>query len=645
MFEKLKNIWALMRGQRLMYVLAVVALVVSAALMYLPPLIRMWAIDYLIDNNPIQGPWAPYLLAVVKALGGTSVLAQNLWIAGAVMIVATCLSGLFMYLKGRWTAVAAEAVAKSVRERLYDHLQHLPARYHDKADTGDLVQRCSSDVETVRSFLADSAVEAGRGIIQLSVGLPVMIWVNPTMAVASVVLMPVIVGFSVVFFMLVRHKFRLSDEAEGAMTTVLEENLTGIRVVLAFGRGDYENRKFAACNAEYRRRWSGVIRLFAVFWSSSDGMCMMQIAIVTVTGAYLLAVGGGEAGGLTVGGFIAFLTFVHLFMWPVRQLGRLLADFGKATVSMDRIFEILRQQREDNCQADPAEAPRLSGDLSVEHLSFSHDQTAVLRDISFRVRQGETLALLGPSGSGKSTLVNLLLRLYDYDRGSIFLDGKELREVDRKHARAQFGAVLQEPFLYSKSVRDNIRLGAHRADDRRVAEAAKMACVDDTIRQFDKGYDTLVGERGVTLSGGQRQRVALARAVLSDPPVLILDDALSAVDTRTEAIILDALRNRRGKRTTLLIAHRLSTLMQADRILVLDGGRIVQDGTHERLIGVDGLYRRLWNIQSSLEEDLRAEAGGNGNGSGGAGNGGVGSDSDGASSGPPWPPGLEGPKP
>jgi ATP-binding cassette subfamily B protein len=644
MFEKLKNIWALMRGQRLLYISAVVALVVSAAFMYAPPLIRGWAIDYLIGNKPV--PESSMLRSIFAFFGGTSVLARKLWIAGLVMVFATCLSGLFMYLKGRWTAVAAEAVAKSVRERLYDHLQHLPAGYHDKADTGDMVQRCSSDVETVRSFLAESAVEGGRGIIQLSVGLPVMFWVNPTMAVASVVLMPVIVGYSVVFFMLVRHKFRLSDEAEGAMTTVLEENLTGIRVVRAFGRGDYENRKFAARNAEYRRRWSGVIKLFAIFWSSSDWMCMMQIAIVTITGAYLLAADWGKPGGLTVGDFIAFLTFVHLFMWPVRQLGRLLADFGKATVSMDRIFEILRQQREDNCQAEATEAPRLSGDLSVEHLSFSHDQTAVLRDISFRVRQGETLALLGPSGSGKSTLVNLLLRLYDYREGSIRLDGMELREVDRKHARAQFGAVLQEPFLYSKSVRDNIRLGAHRADDRRVAEAAKMACVDDTIRQFDKGYDTLVGERGVTLSGGQRQRVALARAVLSDPPVLILDDALSAVDTRTEAIILDALRRRRGKRTTLLIAHRLSTLMQADRILVLDGGRIVQDGTHERLIGVDGLYRRLWNIQSSLEEDLRAEAGAN-NGNGAVGNcdGAGRSGSAAASSGPPPPDAPEGNKP
>ena len=285
-----------------------------------------------------------------------------------------------------------------------------------------------------------------------------------------------------------------------------------------------------------------------------------------------------------------------------------MADFSKATVSMDRIQEILRQQREDNSQADPGEVPRATGDLAVEHLSFMHGQEPVLRDISFKIRQGDTLALLGPSGSGKSTLVNLLLRLYDYQDGSIHLDGMELRDLDRKQARAQFGAVLQEPFLYSKSVRDNIRLGGHRADDGSVADAARMACVDETIREFDKGYDTLVGERGVTLSGGQRQRVAIARAVLNDPPVLILDDALSAVDTRTEAMILEALRRRRGKRTTLLIAHRLSTLMQADRILVLEHGRIVQDGTHEQLLGVEGLYRRLWNIQSSLAEDLQAEA-------------------------------------
>jgi len=621
MFEKLRNIWGLMRGQRLLYVSAVLALVVSAALMYLPPLIRMWAIDHVIDNKPIAAP--SMLLSVIDFFGGTSVLARNLWIAGLMMILATCISGLFTYYKGRWTAVTAEAVAKSVRERLYDHLQHLPAKYHDKADTGDTVQRCSSDVETVRSFLADSAVEVGRGVIQLAVGLPVMIWVNAKMAVASVILMPIIVGFSVVFFMLVRHKFRLSDEAEGAMTTVLEENLTGIRVVRAFGRGDFENRKFAARNAEYRRRWSGVVRVFAVFWSVSDGMCMMQIAIVTITGAWLLMADWGKPGGLTVGGFIAYMTFVHLFMWPIRQLGRLLADFGKATVSMDRIFEILRQRRESNCEADAASAPRMSGELAVEHLTFAHDRHAVLNDVSFRIRQGETLALLGPSGSGKSTLVNLLLRLYDYDEGTIRLDGTELRELDRKHARAQFGAVLQETFLYSKTVRDNIRLGGHNPDDSRVAEAARMACVDETIREFDKGYDTLVGERGVTLSGGQRQRVALARAVLSDPPVLILDDALSAVDTRTESMILDALRGRRGRRTTLLIAHRLSTLMQADRILVLDGGRIVQDGTHEELLGREGLYRRLWNIQSSLEEDLRGEAG-NGNGGGdGGGRGGL----------------------
>lgn len=613
MLAKSRNIWVLLKGQRLAYLLAVAALVLSAGLMYIPPLIRMWAIDHVINDKAVE---APLIGDVIAWLGGRSALARNLWMVGLGMVSATLLSGTLMFLKGRWTAVTAEAVARKLRRRLYDHLQHLPARYFDKAETGDLVQRCSSDVETVRTFLAVSAVDAGRGIIQLAVGLPIMIWVNSTMAIASVALMPVIVIFSGLFFFLVRHRFRQSDEAEAAMTTVLEENLTGIRVVRAFGRGDHESAKFAVKNEEYRRRWATVIRLFAVFWSVSDGLCMLQIAIVMTTGAYLMASRWGQPGGLSIGGFIAFMTFVHLFMWPIRQLGRLLADFGKATVSMERINEVLAEQPETNYGSDSAGTVRMAGELEVENLSFAHETRPVLRDVSFRLGKGETLALLGPSGSGKSTLVNLLLRLYDYEQGSIRLDGQELRDLDRRSARSQFGAVLQEPFLYSKSLGDNIRFGGHPADDQQVSEAAKMACVDETIRGFDKGYDTMVGERGVTLSGGQRQRVALARAVLDDPPVLILDDALSAVDTQTEAMILDALRERRGKRTTLLIAHRLSTLMQADRILVLDNGRIVQEGTHKQLLGVEGLYKRLWNIQSSLEDDLRGQGGKGGNGDG-----------------------------
>ena len=608
MLAKVKTMWGLLRGRRGMYAAAVGAILLSTAFMFLSPLIRKWAVDLLVEGKDAVMP--ALVARLVARLGGGAVVARNLWIAGAGIVAATALSGALAYLKGRWSAMASEAVVRSLRGRLYDHIQHLPCSYHDGTDTGDLVQRCSSDVETLRMFLAVSIVEIGRGFILLLVGVPVMLSVSPAMTLASLSLMPLIIAYSALYFIKVRSTFRKCDEAEGRMTAVLEENLTGIRVVRAFARGDYECRRFAERNADYRRNWYRVVKLFAWFWSVSDCMCMLQIATVVICGGYLMMAGWRTPGGLTAGGFFAFMSFVNMFMWPIRHMGRVLADFGKATVAVERIGAILGAEREDRSDGDPAEGFQATGEIVVEHLSFAHDGSSpMLRDVSFRVAPGETLAFLGPSGSGKSTLVNLLLRLYDYEEGSVRLDGRELIETDRKHVRAQFGAVLQEPFLYSRSVGENIRLGSLEANAEAVAEAARMACVDDAIREFDKGYDTLVGERGVTLSGGQRQRVALARAIVADPPILILDDALSAVDTETESMILHALRSRRGKRTTLLIAHRLSTLMQADRILVLEHGRVVQSGTHEDLLELDGLYRRLWRIQSVLEEDLLAETG------------------------------------
>jgi ATP-binding cassette subfamily B protein len=338
---------------------------------------------------------------------------------------------------------------------------------------------------------------------------------------------------------------------------------------------------------------------------------MAQYAIVLTAGGYYIA-----AGQISVGTFFAFLMFVNMYLWPIRRIGKIMADLGKATVSIGRIGEILDEQREDHndkVKIVPSQAERAGlrrtqssrGKIVFENVSFTHeDETRVLDNVSLHVEPGRSLAILGPSGSGKSTLINLLLRLYDYREGSIRLDGRELREMDRKFVRSQIGVVLQEPFLYSRSLRENIKLGRSAAHDEEMVEAASVACVHDAIADFDSGYDTVVGERGVTLSGGQQQRVALARAILKDPPILILDDALSSVDTRTENLILGALRQRHGRHTTLVIAHRLSTLMSADMIIVLEDGRIVQSGTHEKLLKEPGLYRRLWKIQSSLEDDL-----------------------------------------
>lgn len=631
MRQKWQMLQDFMQGQRLRYGGAILVMLVGTLLSYGVPLVSRTTIDYVIQGKPLVAP--EFVTRAIDHLGGRSVLGRNLWLATLAIVALSLVAGVFHYLRGRWAATAAEATARRMRDRLYDHLQHLPCTYHDKAETGDLVQRCTSDVETVRSFLSMQIVEIGRAVIMLILVIPIMWWLSPRMTLVALAVIPLICLFSWIFFARVKYAFKLSDEAEGAMTTVLQENLTGIRVVRAFARQDFECEKFAGKNAAYRDRTFELIRLMAWYWSSSDFLCHVQNGLVLLVGGLWVT-----SGKLSVGTLFAFIAYINMLLWPVRQMGRILTDLGKTLVALQRIYEIFQQPREVLVTATPigsnghvhtdadgngqasgttngalsatgslpagAATPRFAGHIVVRDLTFAYSEKPVLEDISFEVRPGSTLAILGPSGSGKSTLMYLLMRLYDYTHGSITIDGREIRGMNRKALRSQIGSVMQEPFLYSKSLRDNIRMGVLTAGEDDIAHAAQAACIHDSIEQFEQKYDTLVGERGVTLSGGQRQRVALARAILRDPPILILDDALSAVDTRTESLILDALRRRHGRHTTLVIAHRLSTLMQADQILVLERGRIVQAGTHASLLAEDGLYQRLWKIQSSLEEDL-----------------------------------------
>ena len=324
---------------------------------------------------------------------------------------------------------------------------------------------------------------------------------------------------------------------------------------------------------------------------------LVQQALVLFSGAYFIA-----TGSLTVGTLFAFLMFLNMLLWPVRQMGRTLTELGKSVVALNRIGEILSVPVESDPEKPITPAEPSAGRIEVRDLVFRYgEEESELNGISFTVEPGETLAIVGPSGSGKSTLMSLLLRLYDYQSGSIRFDGHELTDLDRSWVRSQFSVVMQEPFLYSKTIGENIRLSRAGAVDQDVAEAARLADIHETISSFGSGYRTLVGERGVTLSGGQRQRVALARALLQETPVLLLDDALSAVDAETEATILEALRSRHGRRTTLVIAHRLSTLAHADKVIVMEGGRITQAGRHSELLEREGLYRRLWSIQTTLE--------------------------------------------
>ena len=599
MNSKYRMLWREMEGYRALYALALAVLLVGSCFQYLVPLVPHLVIDGVLSPDPTTS--ASWIQETVARFGGREAWIRALWVPALAVFLLTVMAGLFIYLKGRWSATASERIARRVRDRLYDQLQHLPIRFHDRAETGDLVQRCTSDVETLRRFLAAQVVEIGRAIFLMLLPIPLMYSLDQRMTGVSVVLLVPILLFSALFFRKVKNKFQEVDEAEGAMTATLQENLTGIRVVRAFHRQEHEAEKFRVKNQAHRQLDLQMFQLMARFWSLSDFLCMTQLALVMGFGAHWMA-----QGSLPVGKFYFFLASVNLFLWPVRMLGRILTELGKATVAIGRIGEILDAEREP----EPEEAaPPLGacGHVVFENVSFSHDDTAVVRGVSFEAQSGQTIALLGPSGAGKSTLIQLLLRLYDVDEGRILLDGIDIATLPRKEARAQVASVLQEPFLYSKSVRENIRLGRWSARDDEVEEAARAACVHESISEFDDGYETLVGERGVTLSGGQRQRVALARALLDRPAVLVLDDALSAVDTDTEEMILSALRERRGRETTLVIAHRLSTLMHADRILVLDRGRIVQSGRHQELVAQEGLYKRLWEIQTSLEEDLEKD--------------------------------------
>ncbi len=601
-----------MRGHRLQYGCALGCLVLVTALNYGVPLVGSATIDYAVARQT-AGPATPRLIAgLLRLLGGADDLRAHLWLAPLAMVLLAATAGAFSYLKGWLASLASDGIARRLKDGLYDHLNHLPARYHDKADTGDLVQRCTSDVETVRQFLATQVMEIGNAFLLAVTALPLLLSLSEPMTLVSFSLVVPLTLYGYIYFRQVKHVFKEVAEAEGALTAVIQENLTGIRVVRAFARQEFERTKFAAPNARYRDRSLVLMRLMSWYWSISDVVALGQLGLTLIVGAHWIT-----EGRLTVGMLFAFLAYLGIMLWPVRQMGRILTDLGKTSVALTRIKEILSVPREPEPPAPlRAEGPAagLTGRIRVRDLHFHHASAGLpvagrgaLNGLSFDVQPGESLAILGPSGAGKSTLMHLLLRLYDYDEGSIQFDGRELSSLPRAWVRAQIGVVMQEPFLFSKTLRDNLRLGRGDAPDHEIEAAARAAVIHDTILGFAEGYGTLIGERGITLSGGQRQRVAIARAVLKRPPILILDDAMSAIDAETESMILNALQERRGRATTLVIAHRLSTLAHADRVIVLDHGRIIQTGTHAELSTQEGLYRRLWQIQTSVESDFKQE--------------------------------------
>ena len=598
-----------MRGSGLKYLGSVVSVAISVLTSLLSPLLIAGAVDAVTDTlggngaNPANLPG--FLAGWFNARGGAAYVAHHVWIVAALVVAVSLIGGAFQYLRGKWSAEASESIAERMRTRLYAHLQAMPYDYHVKAQTGDLIQRCTTDVDTVRRFLASQVIEIFRTVVMVALSLWLMLSIHVKLTLISLILIPPLFGLALWFFRWVQKLFLEADEADGQLSAMLQESLTGVRVVRAFGRQRYESDRFTARADAVHDKSMRITRVMAMYWSGSDCLSMTQTGMTLLFGIYF-----ATKGEITAGNVLTFVSYIGMLIWPIRQLGRILQDLGKSMVAMRRVYEILDAKAEDDTPG-AGEAP-LYADIEFRHVGFHYDSKhPVLKDVSFTVRAGQTVAILGATGSGKSTMMNLLQRLYDASEGEILIGGRDIRTIDKKYLRSRVGYILQEPFLYSRSIRDNLAITSADADDASVARVADITHSSGFIGQFKEGYDTMVGERGVTLSGGQKQRIAIARTLLRDNDILILDDSLSAVDTETDRAIRTALKDGRSANgrvpTTFIISHRLTTLADADLILVLEDGRIAQQGRHEDLIRREGLYQRVYRIQAALEEELNRE--------------------------------------
>ena len=596
--ERKKTNWKLvgelMQGHRKYLVFATISVLLSTAFSYAVPYVTSFTLDYVIQGITTSTP--KFLLPIVESLGGRPYFVNSLFICGFALFFFTAMNCLFTYTRRQNIALASEGMATKLRNRLYRHLEDVPYDYHKHASTGDLVQRCTSDVDTVRKFVHLQLMEIVRTVVMFVLAAAVMFSVNVKMTLISLAFLPLLTVGSFIYFRYVQMYFTASDEAEGALSTMLQENLTGVRVVRAFGQQKSEIDKFTALNATYRKTTYKLIKLLGFYWGLSDSVGYIQIGLSLCMGVI-----GVYRGTFTLGNVALFTTYVAMLTWPVRQLGRILADMGKAGVSLGRLDEILSSPVEK--EPGKALTPDLTGDIVFDKVCFGYERyNDVLDGVSFTAKPGQTIAILGATGSGKTSLVQLLQRLYERTSGSITIAGTDVNDIEHGHLRRNIGIVLQEPFLYSRTIMENIRICAPCSTEDDVYNAARTASVHDVIQNFEQGYETLVGERGVTLSGGQQQRVAIARTLMQNAPILIFDDSMSAVDSETDAAIRRSLLALNQDGITFLISHRITTLREADMILVLEDGHITQQGTHNELIQREGLYHRIAEIQDAVSQ-------------------------------------------
>lgn len=528
---------------------------------------------------------------------------QVVWLAALALVVLAAVRGVFQFAQGYWSEAASQGVAYDMRQALYAKLQSLSFSYHDQAQTGQLMTRVTSDVETVRQFVGVGFLQFLSAIVMLAGSAVILLLVDWKLALAALSVIPFIFLVLANFVRQVFPRFGLAQQKLGVLNTVLQENLAGVRVVKAFTAEPQERARYERANADLLDVSLGLMRVFAanfplVFFFANLG----TLIVYWFGGTQVLA------GEMTVGTLVAFNTYLTLLLMPIFILGGLAAMLSRASASAARVFEVIDTDIEVGDRPGALPLATTAGRVEFADVTFRYVGTTepVLKGISFVAEPGQTVAILGSTGSGKSTVINLIPRFYDVTGGRVLVDGQDVREVQLDSLRRQIGIVLQEPALFSGTLRDNIAYGRPDATAAEVEAAARAAQAHDFIAALPDGYATAVGERGVGLSGGQRQRVAIARALLVDPRILIFDDATSAVDAETEAQIQAALEALSRGRTSFVIAQRLSTVRKADLILVLENGQVAARGDHETLLAESELYYDI--LASQLVDDLAATA-------------------------------------
>ncbi len=569
---------------------SITAIIVASICNLIVPLVVGFTIDRILMDKYVKIP--TNLENFYNNLGGRDYLLKNLWIIGLILLIITLVRGICEYISDIHIAKVAENGAENMRSTLFSHLQRLPYAWHVKAETGDLVQRCTSDVEGIRRFLNNQLLRIISSITMILVSVIVMVGLDWPLSIVALSVTPVLFVSSFVYFRRRRVQFELWDEAEGELSNRLQESLTGMRVIKAFDRKEFELEQLEETHQELYDYSIKQYNIMSNFWFFSDLLSNIELALIVIIGTIRVI-----TFGLSLGTLIVFISYADRLLTHLRILARVIADIGKAQISFGRLKEILDAEPESDDIG--LLEPNLIGKITFNKVSFQYpDGTEpVIQNINLQIEPGQTIGILGPTGSGKSSLLLLLQKLYLPNSGTLAFDDLPVEQINRYTLRKQVGLILQESYIYSRSIGENIRLPKPEASEQNIRRYARIAHLADDIEQFSEGYDTVVGERGITLSGGQKQRLAIARTLIRDCPILIFDDSLSAVDTETDREIRKSLKSRPQGTTTIIVSHRISSIYDADQIFVLEDGKLTQSGTHQDLLLEEGLYKRVYQIQ------------------------------------------------